>query len=636
MNDNKFDSVLLIGFIFFSLVMVAVAAVAQETTTTEEVVVDNQVIRVMITTAEDKSLRAVFEELTPAAQEIGLQNVVLKGDITQEAQQPNGNTDLGITWTRLGLKDTDAVTDIEKPLSSNVIVNPNIGNGDVVGVQGDFQSIVDAYYALLNDAEYGGAGTDEEEASNEEEEEEAMQASNETATTGYASAVDEDTASESWAPEFTGEKDEAYRYTSTQGCSIRIDTLAMEAHQQARVMEDGVEVSACSDSGTVYALTKSYSECPVQEDFSNKTATKQYTLGYIKDDTDPQRITATSCTTDSDTTVDMESENCGIQHNYTDGVSTQQVEWFYVMDGVRKPAQSCANNDDVTYTHQKSAEGCSANVTDGMYVPSKFTYITVDNVDVTIQECTPDTDSATALEFENCTSPAYTHDTENDVSHQNVNYYVEDPDTAERTYIPGSQCVQGQTSYVHQFDTAGCSPIHDDVNKRSTIRAMRYFELADSTRVNVTGSCEDTEVVDYVESGTGATTVSLGQQTVYARFAGGKLDLECGSSNSTPLGMWADPPTVYFNSSRSGDVVDYGSVLVSGDAGYGGCNAYKNNVSTSCRYVPFTCTNHSANPGLIACVDMKQDSIHPKYLRIDSTEYVDTSVVTGTETHCRQ
>lgn len=503
-----------------------VYAQSQTTPTTQE---QNSLLTVKVQTVNGQTVKAAFQNVTDEGKTQGISSILLTGTLTEVGKNPDGSKQISVVWNSITDTKGKVTESLNAALASQAKVKPGIEQGDTLAVKGNFQEVINAYLRMQKK---GDAVAEKEEEKEEEDKEQAER----QAAKGSASASRGAAASEEEYKPLNAEITAVAEKYEDFNCNpdVRVDEAAMQAIQQSRLMQEGREIEACSDTSRVYALTKDYTQCAFSEDVSTLTAAKQYVLTYTKDASSGVKTTATGCRVDRDTAVAMTPQFCGLQHDFTAGTSYRREELVYTLDNVTRTAQSCQNTA-TTYTHKKSSTGCPKTVetVNGVekYVTSYYTYITVDGEDTTIQECTPDLTTAQDIQVENCTSPEFTHDFDGGISYRNKTYFVTNSNGT-RTNIQGMTCVQSTEGFTHGQDIDTCGYSNDDANLVSYARYKIFIEPTAGDKVFITDCQQSSEAIPYVTNGSVWATGASFTQTLTLNSA----DTATATAGSTYIG----------------------------------------------------------------------------------------------------
>jgi len=410
-------------------------------------------------------VEANLSDLKPAGLEIGIHNMVIEGSKV-ETQLNDGTTKVEIVWEGAYLIKEDGEkkqTSFFEPLTSAVAVNPSLSEGDKFTAEGNSMEVLLAWERL---------NAEDEEVTEEEEEQQTVE--NSPSSQGGAGGSEQGADPVDFqAPEFT-DTEAPNIVTTTDGCSVNVDIAQEVAIVQERVLEDGVEIQACSDTLTRYPLKQSYAACPLSFDMPNMLAYEQYTTYY----TDPEGsgdIQVQDCTPDNEQIIALVSDTsgCSIRDDFPNNVSIQQAQITYDYQGATQTLQGCTDTA-TTYPHVEVTDVCNAIVDEAggtVSFQSRFK-ITVDSVDQYVTDCAPDGNSVAILE-EACTGgQEFTHDFDTDQSFLNKTYYY--MDGADRVDV--ITCQPSITTYAHMEDQTVCTALNDDVNRETTINAKTYIE----------------------------------------------------------------------------------------------------------------------------------------------------------------
>jgi hypothetical protein len=257
---------------------------------------------------------------------------MMEGVVT-EKEVGAAKKEINIVWNTASMIDEDSgekkTTPFGIPFTSKVLVSPQLDQGDEFNAEGDPMELIAAWERLTKKE-------NEEEEEEDEEEDTTPDDKNAASSGGGTGAEERDTGFES--PEFTSDPTSEPNVT-TEVCGVRVDLPQLAAIVQERVLVDGVEESGCEDTLTRYPLTKKYNQCPLIFDTEEMKAYQQFTLIY----TDPEdgEVQAQSCTQDDENPIALilSNGNCGIRHDFGQGLSIQQESITYEHQGAVQTLQ---------------------------------------------------------------------------------------------------------------------------------------------------------------------------------------------------------------------------------------------------------------------------------------------------------
>ena len=477
------------------LATVSTYAIAQDVvqidTGTQEIVVNSdfkepQLIQVEL--IRDPQTGKVIARLaeTKANSNVEISKLMLEGQTVESDM--NGKKKVQIVWDTASLIDEESgekkSTPITMPFKSEVIAQPELETGDAFNAEGDPIELMLAYQRLM-----------QKEAEEEGEEEIAVQDNDETEKSGAPQEREQPEREPIATPDFEV-NDDAEPVITTQLCPIKVDIAQEVAIVMEETLVDGVSEGGCQETLTRYPLNKSYNSCPVTPDIDEMLVYPAYTLSY----TDPEsgQIQVQDCTDDPEEAIALTetTEGCGIFHDFGTGISTQQTKLTYPHKGVVQTLQTCQNSD-VTYEHVVTRNGCEpiVNSTDETVTFTERTLIDVDGSTQEILGCQPNASTTIAISSEECTGGnRYTHNFDSNQSFLNKTYFYNDPDAGRVNVLV---CEPSAETFAHQIDESLCTPTNDDTNRTTRLRGKPVID--DGGQV-VIGQCQDIDpIVPYSE-----------------------------------------------------------------------------------------------------------------------------------------
>ena len=403
---------LLSVFIVFGL-----CAIDEEIYAADPVVIDSDkkqtIIPLQIEDTSDGTLKAKILQVKKAGSDMGLDQLILNGHVTDTEILPSKKKEITIEWDSVELKDKQST--IASPFTSTVTVKDIVKAGNKFSAKGSISDLVAAVKQMgsieskQRSGQFSAAGASASSL--------ATKGSNDTATTSSAPQAQIQptpaTNTNSSLPTGGGQTSQvqptiptvaptitaanttpaAPSVTETaDGCTIRVDTAQMVAIVQKKLIIGGTD-NGCNDSDVRYPLTKDYSTCPLQIDNSALSVMKQYTLGY-ENPTTNARVVATGCTADTQTQIAMNevADGCPVTYDFTAKKAVQQTQLVYTLDGRTVQRRGCADSPTV-YTLVETNDTCPVNTASGSAVQqTKFTYTDATGKTVLARDCQ---DSAT-------------------------------------------------------------------------------------------------------------------------------------------------------------------------------------------------------------------------------------------------
>jgi hypothetical protein len=205
--------------------------------------------------------------------------------------------------------------------------------------------------------------------------------------------------------------------STTEGCTIRIDTNSMLAIQQTRRTLNGKIDGICTDSSQRYDLHKNYDVCPLNIDSSDDYAYRQYKL-------------------------------------------------YYNIDGGKEiEASSCTSDSSNKYKIQSVTSGCSPILDVDRPIIQKRRIVDINGYQHEISSCAPDDSQDVASEI--CEDKLFTHDFENNISRINKKFFYYDGE--KKKYLKNGDCLATNNILPHEDITSGCKIEHDDFNLKTSI-----------------------------------------------------------------------------------------------------------------------------------------------------------------------
>jgi len=238
-------------------------------------------IPVKVESSEDDRITAKIKNITEKGETLNLDQLVLEGVAVQDSEKSSkSNKSMNIFWNRATYNDQ--TIDLDKPLSSKVVVKNKIESGDSFNAKGDSEEILKVWRKLLDEGEEV-----EKDGST------SINSNTKKNSADFVSSGDRGSGATSM-PMPTGEApDEAEipgitpEYTPSDeivsifdGCDVRIVEEENIVILQARQMKGSTQIAPCADSDTRYALVRNYDDCPEHVDEKEHKIYKQYNLSY--------------------------------------------------------------------------------------------------------------------------------------------------------------------------------------------------------------------------------------------------------------------------------------------------------------------------------------------------------------------
>lgn len=453
-------------------------------------IAEDQVQSAKIVEVEDSIVKAEFQNLKEEAKSQGFDSIYIEGKVKEKYVSKLGVRTLNIDWIRVTDKVTDEKVYLDKHLeTTNLKVRNELEPDDIIFISGDMDSLVIKQQELIiKNSKRNNKHKKDKKDSEEEKKKESGGSGIVSNGAGYTPSSQ---PSEDDEAVFNREiEGEARVVVTADGCTIVASKETMEANQYKRILKDGEEIQPCSPSEIRYALTKDYTTCSPEEDLDAKKAYKRYTLGY-KTSKEDSRIVIDGgyCNVDESSVVEMQSQECGREVDFSDSKYYTKKTLKYQMGGKDYVAQSCIRDDESVIEMQKDIKTCKPSFEGGFYTPFFNWFIQKEGVYTSLSECLPDVDRKQKLEEEICTDDKrYSIDNDNHEARLNKTFFYKNEDD-EKVLV--KQCVASDVVYNFktEVDNETCPFENNDDTKETLQKGYYFFNGLDDERIDIKDRC---------------------------------------------------------------------------------------------------------------------------------------------------
>lgn len=426
-----------------------------------------------------ETVEAMFSDMSPSAVQAGLGNARIFGHANFK-DLGTGKYRVTISWHSIS-KENASVTGqgaLTPPLGSKFVAtfkskDDKIEVGTVINAKGNFKNVLKAY------AKIGDKNKDSQANKNLNQKDNQANTKVPAATQSLSGSGSSGAAQNPNTGGIQGGNNGNLVTTISEPCPDKVDLNAMSIFPMSKDIsrdQNGNVVSqgACVISGVPVPIVKEYGGvCTPIYDYVNLVAMESYKLVATVNGTTNE---IQGCQSDPTRTIPLTATDvgCSIRQDFTKNVAVQQTRLVYTdpATGTEVEARGCTDST-ITYPHFLTATGCQPiidPVQSVWVVQKKVAYTNASGQIIEAAPCAPTADQV----FE-AYQQTLEHDFATQQSYMMVKKYWFDGQI--KTWIDTTP-VRSTITYPHQYDTAMCSYIHDDVLKRSQPQAITFVDTA--------------------------------------------------------------------------------------------------------------------------------------------------------------
>jgi hypothetical protein len=484
---------------------------------------------------KENVIEAKIKTLSEKARQLGVDKISIIG-----SKNVNPKTNIvEVNWHQLVLGEKNS--NLAKKFKSKVLLQDKFDKGDILKAEGDNKFLAKTIEDLINNVNLTnttskvkttGSGNSANDATagygnyNGSSNYTPRKPTEKTSNNLSSTPVDDPSKvsdTETLPQDVTSGEESTEESTTSEGCSVRIDYNLHKIILQERTLVGSREVRGCHDSATSFDLQKNYDVCPTRTDLTRRKIISSFQYFYVDQnssnnsigdcvedldhatdininrdysscpdfidlgsfkaysqyqesykDSEGKDVITKNCTTDSQRSYSILEDftTCEIRHLFDQGYSVAQNKLFYTKGSDKIIVQDCQDSSR-RYEHHITNDTCPPQINSNAVILFNRKYVEIDGIRQYITTCEPLSNNSD-IYSENCLNPEFTHDfTANQSFRNKTTYYLDN----NRQRVEISNCVKSEEFFNHQQDSEVCSPINDDINHQTIIRAKKYITV---------------------------------------------------------------------------------------------------------------------------------------------------------------